>query len=59
MSVGEGEESGDPGEAVDADALEPDADWPALSELDLDVCISDGVPGADVTDADMRDERPH
>jgi hypothetical protein len=57
--VGERVESGEAGGPLDADAAGPDDGWPALSELDLDVCISDGVPGADVTDADMRDERPH
>jgi hypothetical protein len=55
--VGEGEESGDSGEAAAADALEADDDWPALSELDLDVCITGGVPGPDVTDADTNDSR--
>lgn len=55
--MGEGEESGDSGEAAAADALEADDDWPALSELDLDVCITGGVPGPDVTDADTNDSR--
>jgi hypothetical protein len=53
--VGAGEESGEAGEPLDADAADPDDAWPALPELDLDVCLSDWVPGADLTDRDAND----
>ena len=48
--MGAGEVSGEAGEPLEADAADPDDGWPALSELDLDVCLSDWVPGADLTD---------
>jgi hypothetical protein len=54
--VGEREESGETGGPLDA--AEPDDGWPALSELDLDVCLSDGVPGADLTDDGTSDAPP-
>lgn len=56
--MGAGEESGEAGEPLDADAADPDDAWPALSELDLDVCLSDWVPGADLTDRDTNDAPP-
>jgi hypothetical protein len=56
--VGAGEESGKAGEPLDADAADPDDAWPSLSELDLDVCLSDWVPGADLTDRHTNDAPP-
>ena len=56
--MGAGEESGEAGEPLEADAAEQDDGWPALSELDLDVCLSDWVPGADLTDRDTNDAPP-
>ena len=56
--MGEWEESGEAGGPLDADAAEPDDGWPALSELDLDVCLSDGVPGADLTGDGTNDAPP-
>ena len=50
--MGEGDESSESGETVEADALEPEDEWPALSALDLDICISEGIPGADAADAE-------
>ena len=56
--MGEREESGETGRPVDPDAADPDDAWPALSELDLDVCLSDGVPGADLTGDGTNDAPP-
>jgi hypothetical protein len=56
--VGAGEVSGEAGEPLEADAADPDDGWPALSELDLDVCLSDWVPGADLTDRHTNDAPP-
>ena len=51
-----GEDSGETGEPVEGDAgVGTEEDWPVLSELDLDVCVSDFVPDANSADADPGD----
>ena len=41
--------------AEDNAGVESDEDWPVLSELELDVCVSAFVPGANTPDADAED----
>jgi hypothetical protein len=56
--VGEGVRDVEPEEPVDGDT-EPDVDedWPVLSELELDICVSESsVPGVETTTRDL--EKP-
>ncbi|HEY1315960.1 MAG TPA: hypothetical protein VGF10_01960 [Gaiella sp.] len=48
--MGVGEESGESAAVADAETDETDEEWPALSELELDVCVADFVPGGDMID---------
>jgi hypothetical protein len=48
------EETGDPGESLEGVPGEEasEEEWPVLSELELDVCVSDFVPSAELAHAD-------
>ena len=42
-------------EPAEGDAGESDEGWPTLSELDLDVCVSEFVPDASTPDLDAEE----
>lgn len=52
--MGKGGSQVEGSEPEEADVRESDEDWPVLSELDLDVCVSEFVPDANA-DADPED----
>ena len=53
--MAEGGDNRELGKRVDDETEASHGEWPALPDLELDVCVSDFVPGANVTDADTKD----
>jgi hypothetical protein len=53
--VGELDEGSGLSEPVDGESDASDDEWPSLSELELEVSISESMPGVDPPDADPED----